>query len=80
MKITRTISKALFGGWGILLLGFTFVGQAADQSLYVVDRDAAAVLKFDGTTGEPLGTFTSGGVFDNPYSLACGPNGNLFVS
>ena len=82
MKITRTISKVLFGGGGILLLGFTFVGQAAAQSLYVVDRVKAAVLKFDGATGAPLGIFTSGDVGDDPdpYSLACGPNGNLFVS
>ena len=63
-----------------LLLGSDPLPPAMGESIYVVDNRMDSVIEFDGTTGALIGTFASGGGGNNLYGLACGPNGNLFVS
>ena len=58
------------------LTGLTF---GPNGNLFVSDVDALAVVEFDGTTGAPLGTFTSGLAMPSPTKLTFGPTGNLFV-
>ncbi len=54
-----------------------------DGALYVSGEGNDAVLRYDGTTGEWLGTFAIGGEdfggLDSPIALAFGPNGHLFA-
>jgi DNA-binding beta-propeller fold protein YncE/tetratricopeptide (TPR) repeat protein len=59
-------------------LGLAF---GPDGHLYVANRRANTVVKFDGNTGEGLGTFVtanSGGL-DLAAGIAFGPDGNLYV-
>ena len=42
--------------------------------------DTNSVIRFDGTTGTLIGTFASGGGLTNPFDVAFGPDGNLYVS
>lgn len=62
----------------------TSVGIAfgPDGNLYVGDRDANAVLRYDGLTGEFIDVFVpsgSGGL-SSTEALAFGPDGNLYVT
>jgi predicted outer membrane repeat protein len=53
-----------------------------DGLLYVVDKDADSVLRYNAATGELLGTFVapgSGGL-SQANALAFGPDGNLYVT
>jgi CSLREA domain-containing protein len=49
---------------------------------YVTDPDPTAnrVLRFDGATGAPMGTFASGGGLSTPRGLTFGPDGALYVA
>jgi hypothetical protein len=57
------------------------VAFGADGNLYVTDIAQSFVLKFDGTTGGPLGTYVAAGSggLTNASGLAFGPDGNLYV-
>jgi WD40 repeat protein len=53
-----------------------------DGNLYISSRGNDDVLRFDGATGAFIGVFvapSAGGLID-PYGLAFGPNGNLFIT
>src|SRR5262249_12337146 len=56
-----------------------------DHNLYVVSGELSgsaqqrAVLRYDGNSGAPLGTFADSAHLDNPHSLIFGPDGNLYV-
>ncbi len=60
----------------------TAIEFAPDGTLLVADRDTHSVLRFDLTTGEPLGHFVSPGAggLAHPYGLTFGPSGHLYVS
>lgn len=53
-----------------------------DGNLYVASNPAGddSVLRFNGTTGAFMDTFTSGGVLNQTRGLTFGPDGNLYVS
>jgi DNA-binding beta-propeller fold protein YncE len=48
--------------------------------LLVVSAFGDNLKRYDGTTGAFLGTFASGGGLAQPYGLAFGPDGNLYVT
>lgn len=59
--------------------GRDIVNGPTGSDVFVAAADAG-VLRFDGTTGAPLGTFTSGYTFTSAQGLGfTGPNGNLYV-
>jgi hypothetical protein len=70
------------------LLGPSDMVFGPDGNLYVADffgptYGSATVKRFNGTTGAPLGGFTSGETLTyvgNPQGIAFGPDGNLYVS
>ncbi len=41
---------------------------------------ANTILRYDQTTGAPLGVFASGGEIDGPLGLTVGPDKNLYVA
>jgi len=49
-------------------------------NLFVVNYFANDVVELDGQTGDPVGTFVSGGGLTKPRGLTFGPNGNLLVA
>ena len=53
-----------------------------DGNLYVADRVANAVFRFDGKSGSFINTFVSAGSggLSGPRNLIFGPDGNLYVS
>lgn len=53
-----------------------------DGNLYVSSgtNTSGQVLRYDGTTGAFIDTFTQGGTLFRPYGNAFGPDGNLYVS
>ena len=51
----------------------------SDGNLYVASLSADSVSRFNGTTGEFMGTFASGGGLQAPIGLSFGPDGNLYV-
>ena len=54
--------------------------MGSDGNIYVSSHDSS-VIRFDGSTGQFIGTFVapgSGGLFD-PYGLTFGPDSNLYV-
>jgi DNA-binding beta-propeller fold protein YncE len=55
------------------------MARGRDGNLYVVSNASDQVLRFDGTTGAPLGVFASAGL-DTPCDLAFGPDGDLYVT
>ena len=59
--------------------GITF---GPDGDLYATVWSDGSVRRFDGTTGEPLGSFVSphSGGLDAPAGLQFGPDGNLYVA
>ncbi len=72
------------GSGGLLATGGIAVGL--DGNLYVSDFDLSAVLRYSGTTGDPLpAPGKSGAIFVDTSSvvqaesLAFGPDGNLYV-
>jgi sugar lactone lactonase YvrE len=71
------------------LSGPSKVAFGPDGNLYVTDWDSFAVLRYDGTTGQPLPTSgNAGAVFvtagsgglNQPESLGFGPDGKLYVA
>jgi sugar lactone lactonase YvrE len=83
------------GGTGASLGGFVAPGSGGlraprdllfspggGQSLYVISESAQSgqngqILRYDGHTGSFIGVFTA---VTNPFGLAFGPDGNLYVS
>ena len=51
-----------------------------DGNLYVANRFADNVLRFDGPTGAFIDIFASGGGLNRPQGLVFGPDGNLYVA
>jgi hypothetical protein len=69
----------VFASGGGLLnpVGLTF---GPDGHLSVVSANTTQVLRFDGTTGAPLGVFVSpGNGLSAPRQLSFGPDGNLYL-
>ncbi len=52
-----------------------------DGNVYVVSRGTNSVIRYNGSTGQLLGTFVAAGSggLSSPYGLAFGPDGNLYV-
>ena len=48
------------------------------QDLLVASQGTDQVLRYNGTTGAPMGVFASGS-FDGPEAMTYGPDGNLYV-
>jgi len=48
------------------------------QDLLVASMGTDQVLRYNGTTGAPMGVFASGS-FDGPEAMTYGPDGNLYV-
>ncbi|MBI1852349.1 MAG: NHL repeat-containing protein [Planctomycetes bacterium] len=55
-------------------------GSSGTPDLLVVSRFTSEVLRFDGTSGAPLGTFAADPNLVNPVGITFGPDGNLYVS
>src|SRR5437762_691093 len=55
---------------------------AAAADLFVSSGNTNSILRYDGTSGAPLGAFVSAGSggLDSPQGLTFGPDGNLYVS
>src|SRR5262249_9119071 len=53
-----------------------------DGSLYVASYSGNSILRFDGTTGAPTGTFVSpgSGGLSHPTRMTFGPDGNLSIA
>lgn len=51
-----------------------------DGNLYVSDLVSDSVLRFDGLSGQLLGTFVSGGGLDSPNAITFGRNGQMYVT
>ncbi|MFN8422407.1 MAG: hypothetical protein U0470_03130 [Anaerolineae bacterium] len=53
-----------------------------DGNVYVASFNSDQVLKYNGTTGAPIGAFVAAaaGGLDGPDDLVFGPDGNLYVS
>ena len=51
-----------------------------DGDLYVSSAETDSVIRFDGETGELIGTFAASADLDGPIGLAFGPDGNLYVA
>jgi WD40 repeat protein len=63
----------------LAVLGFaTQNAQAAE--LVVTSTSTNSILRYDGNTGDFLGTLASGGELDLPLGLTFGPDNNLFVN
>ncbi|HEX8878067.1 MAG TPA: hypothetical protein VF777_15065 [Phycisphaerales bacterium] len=54
------------------------LAYGSDNNLYVADANNARILKFNGVTGAPMGTFAMGGMQRAGY-CAFGPDGKLYV-
>lgn len=52
----------------------------ANGDLYVSSWGSNSILKFDGTTGAPLGTFASGGGLSGALDLRIGAGGDYYVN
>ncbi len=52
----------------------------ATGNLFVADFTNGAIIQIDGTTGNVIGSFTSGGTLINPAGLTFGPDGDLYIS
>ena len=50
-----------------------------DGNLYVTSEGSDQVLRYDGTTGDFIDVFASGGGIEEPEGLGFGPDGNLYV-
>src|SRR5437763_13726880 len=55
---------------------------AAAADLFVSSGNTNSILRYDGTSGAPLGAFVSAGSggLDSPQGLTFGPDGSLYVS
>ena len=51
-----------------------------DGNLYVSSAVTSEVLLFNGTTGDLIGVFASGGGAEETEGIAFGPDGNLYVA
>ena len=52
-----------------------------DGHLYVASGDGNRVLRYDGTSGAPMGVFAAAGNgLSNPHGMAFGPDGDLYVA
>jgi MYXO-CTERM domain-containing protein len=51
-----------------------------DGNLYVSSATTNKILRYNGTTGAPMGDFASGSGLWGPHGLVFGPDGNLYVS
>ena len=56
------------------------VAFGPDGHLYVSGRANTTILKYDRSTGEFIGNFTTGYQLDNPTKMTFGSDGNLYVS
>lgn len=67
---------------GVLSIGMAPLAQATAPVLLVASHNTDSVLKFDGTTGNALGTFIGAGAggLDGPQGMTIGPDGNLYVA
>lgn len=72
--LVPSFSVSNLGGPGPLAIG-------ADGNIYVSDYNSNSILRFNPTTGAPVGTgvFATTGVA-GPIGLAFGPNSNLYVA
>lgn len=69
------------GSGGLVAPDSLVVGP--DGALYVSSGDSpenSAVLRYDGSTGNAVGSFASGNGLVRPYGLAFGPDNRLYVS
>lgn len=70
----------------LLLLGLSVLVSismpegGAQEDLLVVSRFTNDVIRFDGATGESLGTFARNGELENPTGVTFGPEGDFYVS
>ncbi|MFB3056903.1 MAG: T9SS type A sorting domain-containing protein [Ignavibacteriaceae bacterium] len=56
------------------------VAFGPDGHLYVSGRGNTTILKYDRSTGDFIGNFTTGYQLDNPTKMTFGSDGNLYVS
>jgi hypothetical protein len=71
---------SVFIGAGVLAPSALAFGH--DGNLYVANQSSASVLKFNGTTGAPMGVFVAPGAggLISPWDLAFGPDGDLYIT
>jgi PKD repeat protein len=65
------------GSGGLSIAGGIDIGP--DGDLFVVSVLTNSIIRYDGATGAPVGTFLTGPGTVALFTLAFGPNGNLFV-
>ena len=61
-------------------LPFFHIGFGPDANLYTYELLGVAVARYNGTTGAPLGSFTSGALVIGSGGFAFGTDGNLYAS
>jgi DNA-binding beta-propeller fold protein YncE len=82
MSLGAAVGKPGLQSRGMLLGSFITLAAVSPAlaDLCVVSLVTNQVLRYDQTTGDPIGVCASGGGLDGPRGVAVGPDGNIYVA